>query len=95
MIRKNTLLLLAVIIVSPCVLVSSEYDWSVDMRYRLENDKSALVLPGKQSSINTLRSRIGLRFIGATASAHFTIQDSRLFGDFRNGLIDNKSVWFY
>jgi len=95
MIRKNTLLLLTVIFVSPCVLVSSEYDWSVDMRYRLENDKSALVLPGKQSSINTLRSRIGLRFIGATASAHFTIQDSRLFGDFRNGLIDNKSVWSY
>ena len=96
MIRKKTILcFLAVFTFYPGLLISSDYDWSVEMRYRLENDKSSLVLPGKQSSINTLRSRIGLRFIGATASAHFTIQDSRLFGDFRNGLIENKNVWSY
>tara|TARA_Y100001970_G_scaffold219193_1_gene268908 strand:+ start:75 stop:1322 length:1248 start_codon:yes stop_codon:yes gene_type:complete len=96
MIRKKTILcFLTAITFSPSLLFSSDYDLSVDVRYRLENDKSSMVLPGKQSSINTLRSRIGLRFIGATASAHFTLQDSRLFGDFRNGLIEAKDVWSY
>ena len=94
--RKKTILsFLIAITFCPTSLLSSDYDLSVDVRYRLENDKSHLVPPGKQSSINTLRSRIGLRFIGATASAHFTLQDSRLLGDVRNGLYETQDVFSY
>ena len=94
--RKKTILgFLIAITFCPTSLLSSDYDLSVDVRYRLENDKSHLVPPGKQSSINTLRSRIGLRFIGATASAHFTLQDSRLLGDIRNGLNETQDVFSY
>jgi len=96
MVRKKTILCFLALITFPSTLLfASDYDLSADVRYRLENDKSSMVLPGRQSSINTLRSRIGLRFIGATASAHFTLQDSRILGDVRNGLNETQDVFSY
>ena len=60
--------------------LSTEYQWSANIRSRLKSDTSPLVEPGSVSSIYEMRSRIGLYLLNGPISANFILQDSRILG---------------
>ena len=78
--------------------LSTEYQWSTNLRYRLKSDTSPLVEPGRLSSVYEMRSRLGLHILSGAVSGHFTLQDSRTLGAEDNyaGLANpTVSAFFY
>jgi len=78
--------------------LSTEYQWSANLRYRLKSDTSPLVEPGRLSSVYEMRSRLGLHILSGAVSGHFTLQDSRTLGAEDNyaGLANpTVSAFFY
>ena len=60
--------------------LSTEYQWSANIRSRWKSDTSPLVGPGSVSTIYEMRSRIGLYLLNGPISANFILQDSRILG---------------
>ncbi len=63
-----------------CFLSATEYKWNTTFRYRLKSDNTNINSPNLEQYLSEMRTRLTLDVLGKKASAHFTLQDSRVIG---------------
>ena len=68
------------IYIFPCFLSAAEYNWNTTFRYRIKSDNTNEDAINLEQYLSEMRTRLTLNVLGKTASAHFTLQDSRVIG---------------
>jgi len=66
------------------IVLSTDYNWYSNFRYRIKNDTSEDVIKNTISSSSELRTRLGLKITSDNAMGHFVLQDSRTVGESKN-----------
>ena len=61
-------------------LGAAEYNWNTTFRYRVKSDNTNEDAINLEQYLSEMRTRLTLNVLGKTASAHFTLQDSRVIG---------------